>query len=303
MIFIGGATASGKTSISIELAKRLNGEIISADSMQVYKYMNVGTAKATKEEQCGIVHHMIDIVDPHDSYSVAEYQEQARRIIVDVKQRNKVPIIVGGTGLYVNSLLYDYHPSARDEGLREQLKQELNQYGIDYMYTKLLELDPKSAENIHKNNVKRVLRALEVIILTGESMADKRDKEKPYPHLMYAVNMERETLYERINKRVDMMFDNGLKEEVNYLVNDLGVNFDCQSMQAIGYKEFRDYMAGEIEENTLKELIKQHSRNYAKRQQTWFKSIESCVWIKNEEKESICNKIIKDYSNYRAKLQ
>lgn len=295
MIFIVGATASGKTALSIALAKRLNGEIVSADSMQIYRHMDIGTAKVSEKEKEGVKHHLIDILEPNENFSVAEYQNIARKKILEIKSQKKVPIIVGGTGLYVNSLIYDYGPALYDEELRNELKNEYLEHGADFLYNKLQEIDTKACEKIHKNNVKRVIRALEVKILTGESLVDKTDKNKVYPHLMYAVEHDRDILYDRINVRVDNMFSSGLIDEVNSLINKRNVTFESQSMQAIGYKEFKDYLEGKINEDELRVLIKQHSRNYAKRQITWFKSIPTCVWLKNTDIITNCQKIEQDY--------
>ncbi len=299
-IVIGGATASGKTSLSVEVAKKLNGEIISADSMQIYRKMDIGTAKVTAEEMDGIPHHLIDIVDPQDTFSVAEYASLAKKTIDDIRSRGKVPIVCGGTGLYINSLIYDYNMSEYEPALRRELMQELEQKGIDYMYDKLLSLD-KNGSKIHKNNKKRVIRALEVYYTEGKSILDKNDKETCVPHLMYAIDMDREVLYDRINKRVDIMFDNGLMEEVERLL-DSGIAFDMQSMQAIGYKEFYGYKKGEYNKNTLIELIKQHSRNYAKRQNTWFKRIDTCRWLKNGDNNDLSSIIEQNYYDNISKL-
>lgn len=300
-IVIGGATASGKSGLAIEVAKRTNGEIIGADSMQIYKKMDVGTAKVTEEETQGVVHHLIDVVEPNETFSVAQYEKLAKTAIKDIENRGKTPIVCGGTGLYINSLIYDYQMSTYDPKLRENLMRELDEKGLDYMYEKLLKLDPL-AENIHKNNVKRVIRALEVYLTEGKSVLDKNDKTSTVPHLMYAVDMPREVLYERINLRVDKMFANGLEDEVNSLIENEKLTFDMQSMQAIGYKEFNGYLNGEYDKNTLTELIKQHSRNYAKRQITWFKRIDSCKWLNSSENNDFVTQIANDYYKNITKI-
>ena len=300
-IVIGGATASGKSGLAIEVAKRTNGEIIGADSMQIYKKMDVGTAKVTEEETQGVVHHLIDVVEPNETFSVAQYEKLAKTAIKDIENRGKTPIVCGGTGLYINSLIYDYQMSAYDPKLRENLMRELDEKGLDYMYEKLLKLDPL-AENIHKNNVKRVIRALEVYLTEGKSVLDKNDKASTVPHLMYAVDMPREVLYERINLRVDKMFADGLEDEVNSLIENEKLTFDMQSMQAIGYKEFNGYLNGEYDKNTLTELIKQHSRNYAKRQITWFKRIDSCKWLNCAENNDFITQIANDYYKNITKI-
>lgn len=304
MIVIGGATATGKTALAVEVAKRINGEIIGADSMQIYKRMNVGTAKPTEEEKCGIRHYMIDVVEPNEPYSVAEYKKQATETIKNIKNGGKVPIVVGGTGLYVNSLIFDYKPFARDDKLRDALKAEYETCGAEYMHEKLRSIDPKAGEIIHYNNVKRVLRALEVKILTGESVTDKCDKEAAVPALVYVLGgvEPREKLYERINRRVDAMFDGGLEKEISGLLSEKAVDFSCQSMQAIGYKEFKAYYEGTATQEEVKEKIKQHTRNYAKRQITWFKGIEDAVWLGEESVEEKADRIVGDYYNYFCKL-
>ena len=254
-IVIGGATASGKSGLAVKVAQKLHGEIISADSMQIYRHMDIGTAKITLEEAGGIKHHMIDIVDPDETYSVAQYSEQANAIINDLNDR-KIPCVVcGGTGLYINALIYEYQMSSYDPELRSELMKELDMNGIDYMYDKLLKYDPK-AVNIHKNNKKRVIRALEVVIKDGRSIFDKNDKQSIRPNLMYAMDVDRGYLYERINKRVDLMFENGLIDEVDSLIKDYHVDFNMQSMQAIGYKEFADYYNNEKSLDDIKDLIK-----------------------------------------------
>lgn len=303
MIVIGGATATGKSALGVEVAKRVDGEIIGADSMQIYRYMNIGTAKPTVEEKGGIVHHMIDIVEPDASYSVAEYKKQATEIIEDVKKRGKVPVIVGGTGLYINSLLYDYSPFASDAALRKKLGEECELNGADYMHEKLCSIDPKAGEVIHKNNVKRVLRALEVKILTGESLVGKCDRDFSVPALTYALGGgDRESLYEKINLRVKKMFENGLEEEVSGLLRDKKVTFGCQSMQAIGYKEFRPYFDGESTIEEVTDKIMQHTRNYAKRQITWFKSIETAIWLQEGTIEEKADRIAGDYYGFFCRL-
>jgi len=300
-VVICGATASGKSSLAIETAKKINGEIVGADSMQIYKKMNVGTAKITAEETCGIPHYMIDVVEPQLPYSVAEYAENAKKIIKDIENRGKTPIICGGTGLYINALIYDFSMSSYDPELRENLYKEAEEKGIDYMYEKLLSVDPLAVK-IHKNNKKRVIRALEVYYTEGKSILSKRDTENSVPHLIYSIDMPRETLYDRVDKRVDAMFDNGLCEEVDSLLNEEKLTFDMQSMQAIGYKEFKGYYNSEYDKDTLKNLIKQHTRNYAKRQLTWFKRIQTCKWLDFSVFSDLSSIIEQDYYIKSTKL-
>jgi tRNA dimethylallyltransferase len=298
MLIIGGATASGKSQLAIKLAKKFNGEIISADSMQIYKDMDIGTAKITVKEADGIKHHLINVVEPNQSFSVSDFKRQALEVIKNLKKEGKLPIIVGGTGLYINSLIYDYNLSEQNLQLRDELNLEYQQKGIDYMYEKLTKIDPISAKVIHKNNVKRVIRAIEVFLTTNKSLSDKQDKEKIIPHLMYAINYDRKTLYDRIDLRVEKIFRFGLVDEVKGLI-ERGIDFDMQSMQAIGYKEFKDFFNGIITLEETKELIKKHSRNYAKRQETWFKRIESCKWLNIAEKSSFIDIITNDIANIK----
>jgi tRNA dimethylallyltransferase len=243
----------------------------------------------------GIVHHMIDIVDPRDSYSVARFADEAKAVIAGIEGRGKVPIVAGGTGLYINALIYGYETSPFDMSLRSELIRELEERGIDSLYEELCRLDPISAQKIHKNNTKRVVRALEVFRITGKSLAGKTDRnEVTVPHLMYAVNVSRDTLYERINARVDEMFAGGLLAEVERLVNDEKLDFSMQSMQAIGYKEFKRYFdGGDIDD--VKEDIKKHTRNYAKRQNTWFKAIPTCAFA---DYEGLTDRICREYEAF-----
>ena len=304
MIVIGGATATGKSELGVKIAKEINGEIISADSMQIYRYMNIGTAKPTLNEMDGINHYMIDILEPYENYSVAEYKNQAFEIINGIKKRGKVPVVVGGTGLYINALLYDYSPLACDEKLREELKKEYECYGAEYMHEKLCQIDPEGGVKIHFNNIKRVLRAIEVKLLTGKSITEKSDKESMIHALVYVLSggNDRVDLYKKINVRVDKMFENGLENEVSCLIKDKKVDFNCQSMQAIGYKEFRPYFEQNIDIEEVKGKIKQHTRNYAKRQITWFKSIDTAIWLGQETTDEKKERIIGDYYRYFCRL-
>ncbi|MGF9965423.1 tRNA (adenosine(37)-N6)-dimethylallyltransferase MiaA [Bacillus rhizoplanae] len=289
VIVIIGPTAVGKTKLSIELAKALNGEIISGDSMQIYRNMDIGTAKITEEEMDGIPHYMIDIKNPEDSFSVAEFQELVRGHIADITKRGKLPIIVGGTGLYIQSVLYDYQFSDEpgDHLYRKRLEQQVKEYGVEYVHRKLEEVDPISAKRIHPNNVRRVIRALEIFHTTGQTMSDqleKQENELLYDVALIGLTMDRDLLYSRINLRVDIMMEQGLLAEVERLYED-GVR-DCQSIQAIGYKELYEY----FERKTLLEeavmALKTNSRRYAKRQLTWFRNKMDVNWfdVTNGEK-------------------
>lgn len=290
IVIIAGATASGKTALGVEIAKILDSEIISCDSMQIYKRMDIGTAKATLSERRGVIHRMIDIVEPNDEYSVGEFASKAHEYIEDMIKRGKVPVIVGGTGLYLDAILYPMSfGGQKDDSLRQRLSDELDEYGKEYMYEKLKSLDSDDAAKIHPNNTKRVLRALEIYYSTGEIKSEllKKEKTLKYAPCMVVLNPPREALYERINSRVDKMFSDGLIDEVKGLVKE-GISFDCQSMQAIGYKEFKAYFDNEADLSALKEKIKQNSRNYAKRQITWLKKYDFAKWFDPIKERQSC---------------
>ncbi|PEF32859.1 tRNA (adenosine(37)-N6)-dimethylallyltransferase MiaA [Bacillus wiedmannii] len=277
-----GPTAVGKTKLSIDLAKALNGEIISGDSMQIYRTMDIGTAKVTKEEMDGIPHYMVDIKNPEDSFSVAEFQERVRKHIREITERGKLPIIVGGTGLYIQSVLFDYQftDDAGDTIYREQMEKLALERGVEYVHKKLQEVDPESAERIHANNVRRVIRALEIFHTAGEKMSDqleKQENELLYDVSLIGLTMDREMLYDRINLRVDIMMDQGLLEEVEGLYNR-GIR-DCQSIQAIGYKEIYDYFEDRVSLEEAVSQLKTNSRRYAKRQLTWFRNKMDVTWF------------------------
>ncbi len=289
LIVIGGPTAVGKTSISVKLAKELNAEIISADSMQIYKFMDIGSAKVTREEMHGIEHHMIDIVDPWENFSVAEYKENTERIIKDIISRGKTPIIVGGTGLYIDSIIcnYTFTEVEKDEEYRTYLEALAKEKGNEYIFNKLVEVDAEAASKLHANNLKRVIRALEVYKLTGKPFSqyqiDDKDKYQiPYHLDYYVLTMDRQFLYDRINKRVDIMLENGLLDEVRELMN-MGCTSHMQSMKGIGYKELLYYLEGQSTFDEAIDMIKQGSRNYAKRQLTWFRKDPRINWIDRDE--------------------
>lgn len=305
MLIIGGATATGKSKLGVMLAKMADGEIVSADSMQIYRYMNIGTAKVTAEEMQGIPHYMLDIVEPTEEFSVAEYQKKAQNIIDDIKNRGKLPIIVGGTGLYINSLIYplQFGSSFKDELLRKKLNKDAEKFGNDYIYNKLIEIDPIAAENIHKNNIKRIIRAIEVKTLSGKSVSETEDKKEPIYHKIYAFKADRDVLYQKINQRVDIMFEDGLADEIDSLINQYKVNFSCQSMQAIGYKEFFGYYNKEKTLDEVRDLIKKNSRHYAKRQYTWFKAYENCKWLEGDISKELCQNILDDYYENCSNLE
>jgi len=282
LIVLIGPTAVGKTEASIYLAKHFNGEIISGDSMQIYKGMDIGTAKISKDEMEGIPHHLIDIKNPEESFSVAEFQKLVREKIMEIHNRNRVPMIVGGTGLYIQSVLYDYRFSDdfSNEEIRNTLEQRAKLQGNMVLYEELKTIDPKSAEKIHPNNIRRVIRALEIFYCTGKTPSDYQKQQKPnlqYNVALIGLTMDREKLYSRINKRVDLMVENGLMDEVKRLY-DLNLR-DVQSIQAIGYKELYAYFDGKISLIEAIELLKQNSRNYAKRQLTWFRNKMDVTWF------------------------
>ncbi len=284
VIVIVGPTASGKTNLSIELAKRMNGEIISADSMQIYKYMDIGTAKPTEEEMQGINHYLIDEVLPSEDFNVVRFKELAERYIDNIREKGKQPIVAGGTGLYVSSLINNisFSESESDWELRETLKKEAEELGPEYLHKKLQKVDPASALSIHPNNVKRVIRALEVYYQTQKPISYHNEISRSIPpryqFVLVGLNMDRQVLYERINKRVDIMIQNGLVDEVKRLV-DLGYADSIISMQGIGYKEILEYLRNNITIEQAIENIKQGTRRYAKRQITWFKRINGIRWF------------------------
>ncbi|HHY74729.1 MAG TPA: tRNA (adenosine(37)-N6)-dimethylallyltransferase MiaA [Bacillus bacterium] len=286
VIAIIGPTAVGKTKMSIELASALGGEIISGDSMQIYRGMDIGTAKVTKAEMDGIPHHLIDIKNPTEDFSVAEFQMLATELIDDICKRGKIPIIAGGTGLYIQSVLYNYNFSDATSNLeyRTFLEKRVEEEGIEDVYKELQLIDPESCERIHPNNVRRVIRALEVYHETGLTMTEylkEQESESSFNHRIIGLTMERNFLYERINKRVDMMIEQGLIEEVKKLY-DAGIK-DCQSVQAIGYKELYDYFSGKVTVEEAIELLKRNSRRYAKRQLTWFRNKMDVEWFDMSE--------------------
>lgn len=276
-----GPTAVGKTKLSIELAKRYNGEIISGDSMQVYKTLDIGTAKITKEEMDGVVHHLIDIKEPTEEFSVAEFQKLVREKIDEITRRGKLPIIAGGTGLYINAVLQDYQfaESEKDMELRASLEQLASEIGGEQLHQKLVELDPKTAETIHPNNTRRVIRALEVYYTTDQTVSEIQSKQKEenlYNSLIIGLTMDRELLYSRINQRVDLMMEQGLLEEVKGLFEQ---QIYSQAVRGIGYKEIYDYLEGKATLEEAVEQVKQNSRRYAKRQLTWFRNKMDVEWF------------------------
>ena len=283
VIVICGPTASGKTALSIELAKQINGEIISADSMQIYKDMDIGTAKPTVEEMQGIQHYLIDFVSPEERYSVAQYKKDAKKAIKEVLKKGKNPIIVGGTGLYVDSLIYEieYNNIELDENYRKELEEIAEKQGLEILYKKALEIDPEAMAKISKNDKKRILRILEIYKATGKTKTqqEKESRQKPieYDYKVYAIKWDREQLYQRINKRVDIMLEQGLIEEVKNILAKYK-KFPT-AMQGLGYKEVVDYINGIYTKEEMEEKIKMETRSYAKRPMTWFRKNKQTIWL------------------------
>ena len=278
-----GPTASGKTKLSIEIAKKINGEIISADSMQIYKDMTIGTAKPTPEEMQGIKHYLIDFVLPNQRYSVADYNKDALKAIDEIIKKGKTPIVVGGTGLYVNSLIYgiEYSDIEVDIEYREKLEKIAKLEGIERLYEMAKEIDPEAIKNISKNDQKRICRILEIYHTTGKNKTEQEKESRKngpkYQYLLYGITMDREKLYDRINKRVDIMINDGLIEEVQNIVKKYD-EFPT-AMQGLGYKEVVEYLNGITTKEEMIEKIKMETRRYAKRQLTWFKKCENIKWI------------------------
>lgn len=276
IILIGGPTGVGKTALSIKLAQLFGGEIISCDSIAIYKHLNIGSAKPDEEEQKQAVHHMINILEPTENYSVSEYRDTAKTIIDNLHSNGKLPIIVGGTGLYMKSLLFPMHlgASEKSEEIREKYKLIAEEKGGEELLKMLREIDPKSAEKLHAKDTLRIIRALEIYELTGTKKSEMQNElSSDYDYFLIFLNDERAKLYERINARVEKMFNLGLEEEVKNLVENYGLTKENQSMQGIGYKEFFQYFENKISKEELVEKIRLNSRHYAKRQITWFKAM------------------------------
>lgn len=301
VLVIAGPTASGKTKVSIEIAKILGGEIISADSMQIYKHMDIGTAKPTVEEMQGITHHLIDILEPSEKFSVAEYKDRATKCIDEILSRGKVPIMVGGTGLYINSVTEEinYDENAGDPKIRAELEEISRVYGNAPLYEELKEIDIDTYNRLHINDTKRIIRAVEVYRATGITITKHQEMskeiDKKYDYKIVGLSMDREKLYNRINLRVDCMIEQGLEDEARKVINLINENGKSTSLQAIGYKEFERYFIGEIEKEEAIENIKQESRRYAKRQITWFKRTPGLKWI---DMERDIDEVITDIINF-----
>lgn len=284
LIILAGPTASGKTSVSIDLAKRLGGEIISADSMQVYKYMDVGTAKISVEEMQGVKHHLIDVLDPKEDFNIVKFQNMVKCSIEEIVKNGHIPILVGGTGFYIQSVIYDIDFNNEDDNssVRKKLEEEYDAFGADFMHEKLKKIDIVSAQTIHKNNKKRIIRAIEYFLINNEPISShnevQREKKSPYDYRFFVLNPPRDILYERVNKRVDIMVENGLVDEVKKL-REMGLSTANISMQGIGYKEIIEYLDGLVSLETAIENIKQNTRHMAKRQVTWFKREKDVIYV------------------------
>ena len=288
LIILTGPTAAGKTKLSIALAKAINGEIISADSMQVYKHMDIGSAKIRPEEMQGIRHYLVDILEPTADFNIVQFQKYAKQAVAEIYQHGKVPIIVGGTGFYIQSVLYDidFRESAEDTALRAELEQLAQDKGAEYLHTVLRECDPGAAQEIHANNIKRVIRAIEFYRQTGrrisEHNAAEREKRSAYDSRYFVLSDKREILYENIDRRVDRMIGEGLVDEVRQLM-ELGCKRDSTAMQGLGYKEILSYLAGEITLEEAVYIIKRDTRHFAKRQLTWFRRERDVIWIEKDK--------------------
>ncbi len=303
LIILTGPTASGKTALSVELAKRIGGEIISADSMQVYRHMDVGSAKVTVEEMDGVPHHLTDVLDPQDSFNVFVFQEMAKEAMKKIYANGHIPIVAGGTGFYIQALLYDIDFTENDGDMeyRHKLETMASEQGPEVLHAMLKEVDPPSAEAIHANNVKRVIRALEFYEKTGQRISDhneeERQKESPYNFAYYVLNMDRAKLYSRIDQRVDKMLQDGLEEEVKNL-KAMGCTREMVSMQGLGYKEILDYLNGELSLDEAVYILKRDTRHFAKRQLTWFKREKEVTWVTQEDfsfdREKILDWMVED---------
>lgn len=306
LIVLTGPTAVGKTSLSIKLAQKLGGEIISADSMQVYRHMDIGSAKIKTEEMEGVPHHMIDILEPFDEFNVVVFKEKVKQCIEQIVGRNHIPILTGGTGFYIQAVLYDIDFTENEENteIRQRLEALAEEKGVEYLHHRLALVDKESAENIHANNKKRVIRALEFYELTGKKISEhneaEREKESAYDSCYFVLNDDRAALYERIDKRVDKMVEEGLVREVQKL-KEMGCHRSLVSMQGLGYKEILQYLDGEISLEDAVYIIKRDTRHFAKRQLTWFRREKEVIWVdKNSfayDEEKILDFILECWEN------
>ena len=288
LVILTGPTAVGKTALSVALAKKIGGEIISADSMQVYRGMDIGSAKVTEEEMQGVPHFLIDEFDPAEEFHVVRFQEYAKRYIREIQERGHIPILVGGTGFYIQAVLYDidFTENGSDHSYREELEALAEEHGAEYLHTMLASVDPASAEAIHANNVKRVIRALEFYQETGERISEhneeERQKASPYQFAYFVLNDARDRIYANIDYRVDLMLEHGLVDEVRHLQAQ-GCTRDMVSMQGLGYKEILDYLDGRCSYEEAVRVLKRDTRHFAKRQLTWFRRERDVIWVDKQE--------------------
>ena len=308
MIILTGPTAVGKTELSIRLAKEIGGEIISADSMQVYRGMDIGTAKITKDEMQGVRHHLIDCLNPDEEFNVAVFQKMAKEATLDIINRGKVPILAGGTAFYIQALLYgiDFNEEEHDDSYRNSMYEiGIDEEGKKKLHAMLREVDAEYADTVHYNNMKRVVRALEYYHFTGRKFSEyneeQRQREAEYDFCYFVLNDERSHLYERINKRVDIMMENGLLEEVKALKNK-GYSNDLVSMQGVGYKEIIQYLNGAISLEESVELIKKNTRHFAKRQLTWFRKEDDVIWVDKQGFDYNDDKILEFMYSHTAQI-
>lgn len=307
LIILAGPTAVGKTAASIGLAKAVNGEIISADSMQVYKHMDIGSAKITKEEMQGVPHYLIDELEPQEEFNVYRFQQLSKQYMEQIYEKGKIPILVGGTGFYIQSVLYDidFTNTTADDTYRKELEQLAKEQGAEQLHKMLQQVDEASAQEIHANNVKRVIRALEYYHQTGEPISKhnekERAKESPYNFAYFVLNDERSVVYDRINQRVDLMFQSGLVSEVEKLLS-MGCKRHMVSMQGLGYKEVIDYLEGKFTLEQAVETIKQETRHFAKRQLTWFRREKDVVWVNRHELKHSENNMLQYMLDYLKEI-
>ena len=288
LVVLTGPTAVGKTKLSIDLAKALGGEIISADSMQVYKHMDIGSAKITEKEMDGVPHHLIDVLSPFEEFHIVRFQELAKKAVEDIYSRGRIPVFVGGTGFYIQAVTkdIDFTEGEEDKEYREELSRLAAEKGNEFLHEMLRNIDPKSAEEIHANNVKRVIRALEFYKENGFPISQHNEEQKqnetPYNLAYFVLNAPRELLYERIDRRVDEMMENGLMEEVQKL-KDMGCRRDMTSMQGLGYKEILSFLEGEVPLEEAVRILKRDTRHFAKRQLTWFRRESDVIWVDKDK--------------------
>ena len=299
IIILAGPTAVGKTDLSIALAKQINGAVISADSMQVYRYMDIGSAKVMPEEMQGVKHYLIDCLDPAEEFHVVRFQQKAKAALEEIYANGQIPIVAGGTGFYIQALLYDidFTNQDSDESYRRKLEDFAKENGAEAFHAKLREVDPASADAIHANNIKRVVRALEFYHQTGQKISEhnetERHRESPYEFAYFVLTDERAHLYERIDRRVDLMMEHGLLEEVKRL-KEMGYHRDMVSMQGLGYKELLDALDGKMSVDEAVYIIKRETRHFAKRQLTWFKRERDVIWFDKQAYHYQDEKILAD---------